>query len=134
VTPLFPFGYGLSYTKFAYSKLSVTPSGDGGIDVSFRIHNEGDYAGADVPQVYVGPSSQLPPNIAQAVRRLVQFQRVELAPGQFEDLTLHVDPHWLSSWSSAQQQWVLGTGSRTVYVGSSSRDLPLSATVTVAAQ
>jgi beta-glucosidase len=133
VTPLFPFGYGLSYTKFDYSKLSVTPSSDGGIDVSFRIHNEGNFAGSDVPQVYVGPSSQLPADIQQAVRRLVQFQRVELAPGQFEDLTLHVAPHWLSSWSSAQQEWVLGTGPRAVYVGSSSRDLPLSATVTVAA-
>ena len=63
----------------------------------------------------------------------MQFQRVDLAPGQFEDLTLHVAPHWLSSWSSAQQKWVLGTGPRTVYVGSSSRDLPLSGTVTVAA-
>jgi len=134
VAPLFPFGYGLSYTKFAYSKLNVTPTRDGGIDVSIRIHNEGSYAGSDVPQVYVGPSSQLPSDIQQAARRLVQFQRVELAPGQFEDLTLHVDSHWLSSWSSAQQQWVLGTGPRTVWVGSSSRDLPLSATVTMAAQ
>jgi beta-glucosidase len=61
----------------------------------------------------------------------VQFQRVELAPGRFADLTLHVAPHWLSSWSSAQQQWVLGTGPRSVYVGPSSRDLPLSATVAV---
>jgi beta-glucosidase len=134
VAPLFPFGYGLSYTKFDYSKLSVSPSSDGGIDVRFRTHNVGNVAGSDVPQVYVGPSSQLPADIQQAVRRLVQFKRVELAPGQFEDLTLHVDPHWLSSWSTAQQQWVLGTGPRTVYVGSSSRNLPLSATVTVAAQ
>jgi len=67
------------------------------------------------------------------VRKLVQFQRVELAPGQYKNLALHVTPHWLASWSSAQQQWVVGTGSRTVYVGPSSRDLPLSATVTVAA-
>jgi len=134
VAPLFSFGYGLSYTKFDYSKLSVSPASDGGIDVSFRIHNVGNFAGSDVPQVYVGPSSQLPAGIQQAVRRLAQFQRVELAPGQFEDLTLHVAPHWLSSWSTAQQQWVLGAGPRTVYVGSSSRDLPLSATVTVQAQ
>jgi beta-glucosidase len=133
ITPLFPFGYGLSYTKFAYSKLSAYPSNDGGITVSFRIQNTGSVSGSDVPQVYVGPSSQLPASIQQAVHRLVQFQRVDLAPGQFEDLTLHVSPHWLSSWSSATQQWALGTGPRTVYVGSSSRDLPLTATVTVAA-
>lgn len=134
VAPLFPFGYGLSYTTFSYSKLAVSPSSDGGIDVSFRIQNVGRTAGSDVPQVYVGPSSALPADIQQAVRRLVQFQRVELAPGQFQDLMLHVAPHWLSSWSTAQQQWVLGTGPRTVYVGSSSRDLPLTATVTVQAR
>jgi beta-glucosidase len=133
VAPLFPFGYGLSYTRFGYSKLSVSRSRDGGINVSFRIQNRGHVAGSDVPQVYVGPSSQLPAGIQQAVRRLVQFQRVELAPGQFKELTLRVDPHWLSSWSSAKQQWVLGTGPRSFYVGSSSRDLPLTATVTVQA-
>jgi beta-glucosidase len=132
VTPLFPFGYGLSYARFAYSGLRVSPSRDGGIDVSFRIQNRGSVTGSDVPQVYAGPSGQLPASIKQAVRRLVQFQRVELAPGQSEELTLHVAPHWLSSWSSARQQWALGTGPRTVYVGSSSRDLPLTATVTVA--
>jgi beta-glucosidase len=134
VTPLFPFGYGLSYTRFAYSRLIAYPSRDGGITVSFRIQNRGSVTGSDVPQVYVGPSSQLPTDIQQAVRRLVQFQRVELAPGQSANLTLHVAPHWLSSWSSAQQQWVLGTGHRTVYVGSSSRNLPLSGMVTVAAR
>jgi beta-glucosidase len=133
LTPLFPFGYGLSYTKFAYSKLTVRPSRDGGITVSFRIQNRGSVTGSDVPQVYVGPSGQLPASIQQAVRRLVQFQRVELAPGQSRDLTLSVDPHWLSSWSSAGQQWVLGTGPRTVYVGSSSRDLPITATTWIAA-
>lgn len=134
VTPLFPFGYGLSYTRFGYSGLRVSPSRDGGIDVSFRIQNRGSVAGSDVPQVYVGPSGQLPASIQQAVRRLAQFQRVVLAPGQYENLTLHVAPHWLSSWSSAWQQWMLGAGRRTVYVGSSSRDLPLSTTVTVAAR
>jgi beta-glucosidase len=133
VTPLFPFGYGLSYTKFAYSKLNVSAASDGGINVNFRVQNIGSVTGSDVPQVYVGPSGQLPSGIQQAVRRLVQFQRVELAPGRFADLTLHVAPHWLSSWSSADQKWVLGTGPRAVYVGPSSRDLPLSATVTVAA-
>ena len=104
---------------------------DGGIDVRLRVTNVGDRAGADVPQVYIGPSAQLPAAIQQAVRKLVQFQRVQLAPGRSAELTLHVAPHDLSSWSSAQQKWVVGTGPRTVYAGPSSRDLPLHAIVRV---
>jgi beta-glucosidase len=131
VTPLFPFGYGLSYSFFHYSKLQVTESAGGGIDVSFRLINAGDVTGSDTPQVYVGPSTALPADIQQAVRKLVQFQRITLNPDQVANLTLHVDAHSLSSWSTADQKWVVGTGPRTVYVGSSSRDLPLHATVNV---
>ena len=131
VTPLFPFGYGLSYTKFDYSKLSVTASADGGIDVSFRIRNVGNDTGSDTPQVYVGASPDLPANISQAVRKLVQFQRITLGSGQAAYLTLHVTPHSLSSWSTSAQQWVVGTGARTVYVGPSSREFPLQGTVDV---
>ena len=131
MTPLFPFGYGLSYTKFDYSKLHVTRSHGGGLDVSLRIRNDGRYAGSDVPQVYIGASGQLPANIQQAVRKLVQFKRVNLAPGHAADLTLHVSSQALSSWSAPTQRWVLGTGPRTVYVGPSSRDLPLHTTVAV---
>jgi beta-glucosidase len=133
VTPLYPFGYGLSYTRFAYSRLNMHRSRDGGIDVSFRVTNVGDRAGSDVPQVYAGPSPTLPSGIQQAVRKLVQFRRVDLAPGESAGLTLRVTAHDLSSWSSAQQAWVTGTGPRTIYVGPSSRDLPLQATVVVTA-
>jgi beta-glucosidase len=131
VTPLFPFGYGLSYTKFSYSKLNVAASADGGIDVSFRLRNVGIETGSDTPQVYLGPSPNLPTNISQADRKLVQFQRTTLGPGQAADLTLHVTPHSLSSWSTSAQQWVVGTGARTVYVGPSSRQFPLQGTVNV---
>jgi beta-glucosidase len=132
VTPLYPFGYGLSYTRFAYSKLSASPSRDGGVDISFRIINVGDRPGSDVPQVYAGPSAALAASIQQAVRKLVQFQRVELRPGQSARLDLHVTPHDLSSWSPTQQRWVIGSGPRAFYVGPSSRDLPLQTTVVVA--
>jgi beta-glucosidase len=133
LTPLYPFGYGLSYTRFAYSRLTVHGSRDGGIDVSFRVTNTGPREGSDVPQVYAGPSPDLPVGIQQAVRKLVQFRRVDLAHGQSAWLTLHVTAHDLSSWSSAQQAWVVGAGPRVIYVGPSSRDLPLTATIMVTA-
>lgn len=130
VTPQFPFGYGLSYTTFGYSKLHVSRSEDG-IDVSFTVKNTGPVKGAEVPQVYVGPSTQLPGSVQQAVRKLVGFSRVTLAPGASQSITLHVDAQQLSSWSSTAQKWLLGTGNRTVYVSSSSRDPRLQTTVAI---
>jgi beta-glucosidase len=129
--PLFPFGFGLSYTKFDLSKLRIAPAADGGFDVRVRVRNTGPERGAEAPQVYVGPSADVPNGVQQAVRKLVQFERVELDPGQAEDLTLHVDPHQLSYWSSEQQRWVLAGGTRQVFVGTSSRDLPLQGSVDV---
>jgi beta-glucosidase len=131
VAPLFPFGYGLSYTRFTFSNLSVAPSFDGGIDVRFRIRNVGSRRGAEVPQVYIGPSPDAPAGVQQAVHKLVGFDRVSLTPGQAATVTLHVPVRQLSYWSSAGQQWVLGTGARQILVGSSSRDLPLQATTTI---
>jgi beta-glucosidase len=131
VKPLFPFGFGLSYTTFNYSNLHVVASGDGGIDVSFRLRNVGKVAGSDVPQVYLGPASGLPASIQQAVNKLAQFQRITLGPGATQDVTLHVTAQTLSSWSTDKQQWVRGTGHRSVSVGPSSRDLPLRTTITI---
>ncbi|MDP9294093.1 MAG: fibronectin type III-like domain-contianing protein, partial [Actinomycetota bacterium] len=73
--------------------------------------------------VYVGPSPTAPAGVQQAQRKLVQFDRVTLREGELRRLKLHVDARELSYWSTAQQQWVRGTGRRDVYVGSSSRDL-----------
>ena len=129
--PLFAFGFGLSYTKFELSKLRISSVADGGFDVTVRVRNVGSKTGAEVPQVYVGPSQDVPSDVQQVVRKLVQFDRVELAPGRARDVTLHVDPHELSYWSTAEQKWIVGTGVRQVLVGTSSRDLPLGGTVDV---
>ena len=131
LNPLFPFGYGLSYTRFRLSDLRVSRSHDGGLEVRLRVQNVGGEAGAEVPQVYVGPSADLPAGIQQAANKLIQFQRVWLEPGQAHYLTLHVAARDLSSWSTADQDWVLGTGVRQVRVGTSERDLPLQTSVTV---
>jgi beta-glucosidase len=131
VAPLFPFGFGLSYTSFDYSKLRVAPTRDGGLRVSFRVRNVGRYRGAEVPQVYVGPSPDVPADVQQAQRQLVQFDRITLDPGDSDDVTLTIAPRQLSYWSTATQQWVLGGGRRTIYVGPSSRQLPLTVTAAI---
>src|SRR3984957_14378030 len=88
ITPMFPFGWGLSYTRFAYSGLHVTRASDGGLDVSLRVTNTGPAAGSAVPQVYRGAPSQQPAGIQFAVRQLSQFSRVTLAPGRSADVTM----------------------------------------------
>ncbi len=131
ITPRFPFGWGLSYTTFAFSKLKVKRTDDNGVDVSFTLENTGSVAGADAVQVYVGPPSGAPAGIQFAVRSLAQFDRVELDPGQSKDVTLHVPPRQLSYWSDAAQQWVLDSGGRTLYVGDADTpaNLPLHTTL-----
>ena len=99
---------------------------DGGLDVGFRVRNVGSRRGDEVPQVYVGPGAAAPAGVQQAVRSLAQFARIELAPGQVKEVSLHVGPRQLAYWSTARQGWVVATGVRQVFVGASSRDIRLS--------
>jgi len=128
IEPLFPFGHGLSYTTFAYDGLDVRPAGDG-LDITFRVRNTGKVPGDDVPQVYLGPPADAP--VPMAPRQLVGFERLALAPGERRSVRLHVDGRQLSYWSVEAGAWVRVAGPRTVYVGASSRDLRLQATVEV---
>jgi beta-glucosidase len=129
--PLFPFGYGLSYTSFDYSHLKASGSRDGGLDVRVTVRNNGRRTGVAVPQVYVGPSADLPSTLQQSSEKLVQFDRVQLAPGRSTTVSLHIAPRDLSSWSTAKQAWVLGTGKRVIKAGSSSSSLPAVTTAVV---
>jgi beta-glucosidase len=127
IEPLFPFGYGLSYTKFEYSDLKAARAADGGLDVSFRLRNAGGAASDEVPQVYLAAPSQAPQGAQFAPRALAAFDRVNLAAGETKDVMLHVPLRGLQYWSTAQDKWALATGSRMVHVGASSRDLRLQA-------
>jgi beta-glucosidase len=124
ITPLFPFGYGLSYTQFDYSGLKIRPDSDG-VEVSFQVENTGSVQGSEVPQVYVGAPANPPPSVQFAVQKLVGFQRVELDPGEGEQVSIHVSKRELSYWSTPAQSWVLPGGERKISVGASSRDIRL---------
>jgi beta-glucosidase len=129
VTPLFPFGHGLSYTTFQYSGIKVAKAKDGGLDVTCAIANTGKVAGDEVPQLYLGAPKAPPAGSQFAVKALAQFDRVTLAPGQSKTVTLHVEPRRLQYWSNAAGRWQTATGVRTVYVGASSRDLRVQADI-----
>jgi beta-glucosidase len=128
IEPLFPFGYGLSYTKFSYSGLQVRKAADGGLDVTVTIKNTGGVSSDEVPQVYLSAPSEIPTGVQFSVRLLVAFDRVSIPAGKSKTVRLHVAPRQLEYWSTAQGKWVTAKGQRTVSVGASSRDLRLDAT------
>ncbi len=129
IEPLFPFGYGLSYTTFSYSGLKVVKAADGGLDVRVTIKNTGDVDSDEVPQVYLDAPSEIPPGVQFPVRLMAAFDRVSIPAGQSKTVSLHVAPRQLQYWSSAKGKWVTAGGERTVGVGASSRDLRLNATL-----
>jgi beta-glucosidase len=129
IDPLYAFGYGLSYTTFAYSGLKVKKSSDGGLDVTVNIKNTGNTDSDEVPQVYLSAPAQIPSGVQFPVRSLAAFDRVHIPAGKSQTVTLHVVPRQLQYWSTAQQKWVTANGKRTISVGASSRDLPLHETI-----
>lgn len=130
--PLFPFGFGMSYTQFEYSGLKVGRAADGGLDVSFSLKNIGRTAGDEVPQVYLDAPTRDPGNGAQfAVRALAAFDRVHLSAGESRDVSLHVPLRSLEYWSTSDNRWMLASGPRKIQVGASSRDLRLEEMTTV---
>ena len=116
---LFPFGYGLSYTTYSYSNLKVSPGKS--VRLSFQLANTGANAGAEIAQVY----AVLPASAGEPPKRLVGWSKVKLDRGQSKEVTIEIDPRYLSVFNVDQDAWQLLPGDYTFLVGSSSRDLPL---------
>jgi beta-glucosidase len=129
--PLFPFGFGLSYTTFEFSHLDVTPTeatADAPITVSFEVKNTGQRGGAEIAQVYVGdPSASVP----RPVKELKGFARVVLPPGEREQVSITLDRRSLAYWDVSSKGWKVDPGKFVVYVGDSSANVPLKAELTV---
>lgn len=125
IAPLFPFGFGLSYTTFDVTDVAVAPQTDGAtaVTVAATVTNTGSVAGAEVVQVYLGiPVDGQPP------KRLVGFSKVRLQPGESAQVEIVLDPaatnHPLSVWDYATGSFQVVPGDYTVYVGTSSEDTP----------
>jgi beta-glucosidase len=117
--PLFPFGFGLSYTRFEYKDLQVR--GGKRLSLSFTVSNVGQRAGADVPQAYLVSAGGAP------TLRLIGFRRVTLAPGESTRVELSVDPRLVGHFDERAHRWQVAAGAYEVAVGASAAEYPLRA-------
>ena len=123
---LFPFGFGLAYTSYAYSELKVKP-GKGKTTVTFTVKNTGSRAGAEVAQIYVA----LPADAGEPPKRLVGWSKVKLEAGESKEVTISIELAYLSIFDEASDSWKMVPGSYSFMAGGSSQDLPLVEKVTL---
>jgi beta-glucosidase len=122
--PWYPFGYGLSYTKFDYSDLKIPSRVKSGqaVEVSLRLRNSGTRAGAEVVELYVHDGHS---GVDRPFQELKGFRRVELGPGETKSVTFSLDRSAMAYYSAARKDWVAEPGQFDVLVGASSRDIRL---------
>jgi beta-glucosidase len=124
--PLFAFGHGLSYTTFAYSGLHATPASQS-VTVSVSVKNTGKRSGKEIVEVY----ATLPASAGEPPRRLIGWQKVDLAAGESKTVSIATDPLYLSVFDEAKDSFEVTDGDYKIWVGGSSRSLPLSQTVQI---
>ena len=138
LTPLFPFGFGLSYTSFSITNPAVvnnlSSASKPNFQVTFNLANTGTVAGAEVAQVYLG----MPASLNEPPKRLVGWQKVKLDPGASQSVTIEVDEndssHPLSYWDTASNSWKVASGTYPVYLGNSSAASSLATAGTISVQ
>ena len=131
VKPLFPFGYGLSYTSFKIADLKVTPelsSAEPHVTVGFSVTNTGDRAGAEVAQVYVSDGHA---KVETPERELKGFERVELLPKETKHVTITLDRHAFAYYDVDAKKWAIAPGSFGIHVGDNVDDLILNGNVEI---
>ena len=130
IQPLFPFGFGLSYTSFGYSDLQVTSSVSAGepVKVALKVTNTGQRAGKEIVQVYVSDKAS---SLVRPPKELKAFKKVALKPGESQALEFELDQRALSFYDPYRQQWVAEPGEFEILVGSSSRDIRQKASFTL---
>ena len=129
VKPLFPFGYGLSYTTFKFASLAVSPDSAGAnpqVTVTFDVTNTGSRKGAEVAQVYVSDDHA---KIERPERELKGFGRVELAAGETKHVSVMLDARAFAYWSPEAKKWTIDPGKFTIRVGDSVESTPLSGSI-----
>jgi len=126
--PLFPFGFGLTYTRFAYSDIAAPEHVRAGdpVEVSFTLANTGQRPGKETAQLYVRPRG---PSVERPVKELKGFAKIDLAPGQSRRVVLTLDARAFSFWDPARHAWVAEPGAYDLLVCASAADIELQATV-----
>jgi beta-glucosidase len=128
IKPLFPFGFGLSYTTFALDHLTVSrEDANGMVHVGLDVRNTGSVAGADVAQVYVAD----PASAGEPPHQLKGFAKVDLKPGESKHLSITLDSRTFSVWSAKAKRWQVVPGRFEILAGDSSRNLPLHGSVEI---
>ena len=117
--PLYPFGFGLSYTDFSYSELTVTPAGDG-FDVRLEVRNSGNRDGSETVQIYVHEEN---PCVPRPVRELKGFCKVSIPKGQARTVTVHLPREAFAYYDSDSHGWVVNPGAFTIEAGASAADI-----------
>jgi beta-glucosidase len=128
--PLFPFGFGLSYTRFDYADLTAATDERGDLVVSFRVRNSGARAGMDTPQIYIAPVA----GGWEAPKRLGGWRKVGLASGAETEATVRIDPRLLATYDGANRVWRIAPGEYRVLLGASSRDIRATTVVDLSAR
>jgi len=127
IQPLFPFGYGLSYTTFKYSNLKLSAknlAGDESLHLSFTIKNTGNVAGAEIAQLYL---QDVKCSVARPIKELKGFKRVFLKPGESATVELAINRRDLAFWDVTSHGWKVDPGRFNILVGSSSTNMELEA-------